>query len=145
MSKRNRNRRATPSVSSLPVPVANTTLSPIDSGGPTSVAWDDETSTSAPLIGEPDPRESYAATGADLTHRLISGKVRVRPRNFVLALPVLWMTAVLWMMVQDNGSGNLAGVPGIKALAIKAGIAAVVTVVGGVALKVTAWLVGRGD
>lgn len=141
MSKRKRQRRTAEAASSLPVAIANHTVAPGQQyDAPTSVDWNNKGSTNAPVIGEPEPAEGFAETPAGLAHRFLVGRVPLQYALVAVALPIACLATILWMLIQDNGSGLLKDWVGVKWWLVKSGIVVVVTTVAAVGVLIASKL-----
>lgn len=141
MAKRSRSSarrqpRPTRSISNLPA------VRQLPTGDQFSPSWISE-STNAPLIGESERTEGYAATSAELAHRFVEGNVFIRPSSLAILLPILWFCAIGWVFVQDNNAGKLQDWQGIKWFCAKGGLVTVAALLAGAVIGIGTYISPR--
>ena len=129
-------------------PVTNTpdvhpdaTVGPDASMESTGLSWRERESTNAPIVGEEDASESYSQGYPELVEKLLKWRVPLSSRTVWLVILFSWFAFIAWIFLQDNESGALGTVSGLRWFAVKAGIftgmVIVVSVLAAVILRVT--------
>lgn len=50
--------------------------------------------------------ETYATTPYELFDKFVSGKIRLSVRTTLTLISLLWFSATLWLLIQDNNAGR---------------------------------------
>lgn len=130
MAKRSRKRRFAPKIaSSEPEFHPDATLGPDASLESTVQAWRERESTNAPIVGEEEPEQSYAAGYPALVEKLLQAKVPLSGRTILVLLILGWFAFISWLFLQDNQAGMLATINGLKWFGVKASLYSAIAVI----------------